>query len=158
VLGIDVAVMSLGAGARIIEKHFTLDKNTSAFRDHVLAADPGELTRLAMLVRGARGIIGGGAKDDSIADRASARAVRRSVVAARALAEGTVLTAADLDFVRPRRVCHPPGRGTRRPQAAPLAAQARADPPRGRALTCAASPATSVPASSSARRCSAASR
>ncbi|MEA3192946.1 MAG: N,N-diacetyllegionaminate synthase [Betaproteobacteria bacterium] len=101
VLGIDVALMSLGAGARIIEKHFTLDKNTSAFRDHALAADPGEMSRLAALVRGAKRIIGGGAKDDSIADRASARAVRRSVVAARALGEGTVLAAADFDYVRP---------------------------------------------------------
>ena len=101
VLGIEVAVMSLGAGARIIEKHFTLDKNTSAFRDHALAADPGELERLAALVRGTQAIIGAGAKDDSIADRGAARAVRRSVVAARALAEGTVLSAADLDFVRP---------------------------------------------------------
>ncbi|TMC47508.1 MAG: hypothetical protein E6J20_19525 [Chloroflexi bacterium] len=101
VLGIDVAVMSLGAGARIIEKHFTLDKNASSFRDHALAADPGELARLAVLVRGAKSIIGGGAKDDSIADRTSAHAVRRSVVAARALTEGTLLSAADLDFVRP---------------------------------------------------------
>ena len=101
VLGIDVAVMALGAGARILEKHFTLDKNTSPFRDHALAADPAELARLAALVRGTKSILGEGAKDESIADRASARAVRRSVVAARALTEGTVLSAADLDYVRP---------------------------------------------------------
>jgi N-acetylneuraminate synthase/N,N'-diacetyllegionaminate synthase len=101
VMGIDVAVMALGAGARIVEKHFTLDKNTSSFRDHALAADPGELARLAALVRQAGGILGEGTKDESIADRASARAVRRSVVAARSLPEGAVLLAADLDFLRP---------------------------------------------------------
>lgn len=101
VMGIEVAAMALGKGAQLIEKHFTLDKNTSAFRDHALAADPSELTRLAALVRGAKDILGDGAKNEAIADREAARAVRRSVVAARALAEGAVLTARDLDFVRP---------------------------------------------------------
>jgi N,N'-diacetyllegionaminate synthase len=101
VTGIEVAAMALGSGAQLIEKHFTLDKNTSSFRDHALAADPGELGRLAALVRGAKEILGDGAKSEAVADRESARAVRRSVVAARALEEGAVLSASDLDFVRP---------------------------------------------------------
>lgn len=101
VMGIEVAAMALGKGAQIIEKHFTLDKNASSFRDHALAADPGELRRLAALVRGAREILGDGAKSEAVADRENARAVRRSVVAARALEEGTVLSIRDLDFVRP---------------------------------------------------------
>jgi N-acetylneuraminate synthase/N,N'-diacetyllegionaminate synthase len=101
VMGIEVAAMALGRGAQLIEKHFTLDKNTSSFRDHALAADPGELARLAALVRGAGQIVGDGAKSEAVADRENARAVRRSVVAARALPEGTVLTVRDLDFVRP---------------------------------------------------------
>jgi N,N'-diacetyllegionaminate synthase len=101
VTGIEVAAMALGKGAQLIEKHFTLDKNTSSFRDHALAADPGELGRLAALVRGAKEILGDGAKSEAVADRENARAVRRSVVAARALEEGAVLSAHDLDFVRP---------------------------------------------------------
>jgi N-acetylneuraminate synthase/N,N'-diacetyllegionaminate synthase len=101
VMGIEVAAMALAKGAQLIEKHFTLDKKASSFRDHALAADPVELERLAALVRAARGILGDGAKNEAVADRESARAVRRSVVAARALEEGAVLTARDLDFVRP---------------------------------------------------------
>jgi N-acetylneuraminate synthase/N,N'-diacetyllegionaminate synthase len=101
VMGIEVASMALGMGASIIEKHFTLDKNFSAFRDHALSANPEELSRLAALMRNARAIRGGGAKDDSIADRDSARAVRRSMVAARELPAGTLLAAGDLDFLRP---------------------------------------------------------
>ena len=101
VLGIDVAAMALGMGAQLIEKHFTLDKKTSAFRDHALAADPGDLERLAALVRGARAILGDGAKDEKIADRESALAVRRSAVAARNLEDGAVLGASDISFVRP---------------------------------------------------------
>jgi sialic acid synthase SpsE len=101
VMGVEVAAMALARGAQLIEKHFTLDKNTSSFRDHALAADPGELARLAALVRGAQEILGDGAKSEAVADRENARAVRRGVVAARALDEGAVLSARDLDFVRP---------------------------------------------------------
>ena len=32
--------------AKILEKHFTLNKNTSSFRDHKLSADPKELKEL----------------------------------------------------------------------------------------------------------------
>jgi N,N'-diacetyllegionaminate synthase len=52
-------------------------------------------------VRNFGAIRGGGAKDDSIADRESARAVRRSIVAARELPAWKVLSAGDLDYVRP---------------------------------------------------------
>ena len=45
-LGLDAAVFSVFAGARIIEKHFTLNKNFSNFRDHQLSADPKEMSQL----------------------------------------------------------------------------------------------------------------
>ena len=38
-IGVEAAVASVAAGARIVEKHFTLDKNYSSFRDHQLSAD-----------------------------------------------------------------------------------------------------------------------
>jgi N,N'-diacetyllegionaminate synthase len=101
VMGIEVATLALGLGASIIEKHFTLDKNTSSFRDHQLSANPDELARLAAVVRRAGAVRGAGAKDDGVADRAAAQAVRRSIVAARDLEAGTLIAAADLDYVRP---------------------------------------------------------
>jgi N,N'-diacetyllegionaminate synthase len=101
VMGIEVAAMALGMGAQLIEKHFTLDKATSSFRDHALSADPAEFGRLGALVRQAGAVRGSGSKDRSIADRTSAAAVRRRIVAARDLPPGTVLSAEDIDFVRP---------------------------------------------------------
>ena len=35
----------------IIEKHFTLDKNTKGIRDHILSADPKELERLVRRIK-----------------------------------------------------------------------------------------------------------
>lgn len=49
--GLDAALMSVALGARIIEKHFTLDKHYSEFRDHQLSADPAELKHLISKVR-----------------------------------------------------------------------------------------------------------
>ena len=101
VMGIEVAALALGMGAQLVEKHFTLDKASSAFRDHALSADPAELARLAALVRAADAAAGSGARNESIADREAARAARRSIVAARERPAGTVLAMADLDFLRP---------------------------------------------------------
>ena len=100
-LGIETALVALGMGARVIEKHFTLDKARSAFRDHALSADPGEMRRLAELVRGFRQMMGDGEKGGGFADAAMAPANRRSIVLARDLPAGSRLTQADLDFVRP---------------------------------------------------------
>ncbi len=50
-LGLDAPLMAAAMGARIIEKHFTLDKNYSEFRDHRLSATPDELKNLVKKIR-----------------------------------------------------------------------------------------------------------
>ena len=57
-IGIDAAILSVALGARIIEKHFTVDKKYSNFKDHQLAADPGELKELVKKVKQANKILG----------------------------------------------------------------------------------------------------
>src|SRR5208282_1725572 len=42
-LGIEAAVLAVAVGARVIEKHFTLNKNYSDFRDHKISANPVEM-------------------------------------------------------------------------------------------------------------------
>ena len=108
-LGIEAALVALGLGARILEKHFTLDKNRSSFRDHALSADPADMRRLATVVRAYRELLGDGEKGSAIADAGMAEAVRRSAVLARDLAAGARLASADIDFVRPGTGI-PPGR------------------------------------------------
>ncbi|MBL8051531.1 MAG: N-acetylneuraminate synthase family protein, partial [Anaerolineales bacterium] len=49
-LGIEAAIASLSVGARIIEKHFTLDKTRTTFRDHSLSADPADMRRLVDVI------------------------------------------------------------------------------------------------------------
>jgi sialic acid synthase SpsE len=96
-LGIKAAELAVAAGAQIIEKHFTLDKNQSAFRDHQLSADAADMRSLVAAVRNAERMMR--RVDD--ADAANRIPATRSIAAARDLAEGTVLQWHDLTWLRP---------------------------------------------------------
>lgn len=100
-LGIEAAVLSVAAGARIVEKHFTLDKNLSDFRDHQLSADPGDLAAMVQRIRQAERLLGTGAKRLMACEGAVEPLVRRSVALARDLCAGTVLALNDLTWIRP---------------------------------------------------------
>lgn len=100
-LGIDAAVLSVALGARIIEKHFTISKTHSDFRDHQLSADPADMTELVRGVRLAEEMLGTEQKRVLDAEQPLVVAARRSIVAARDLAAGTTLTWDHLDWLRP---------------------------------------------------------
>ncbi len=100
-LGIDAAVYSVILGARIIEKHFTIDKNHSTFRDHQLSADPAEFKELTMRVKIARKMLGDDHKIPQDCEMASLEKVRRSIVANKNLMAGTTLSWNELGWVRP---------------------------------------------------------
>lgn len=100
-LGLEAALVALALGSRIIEKHFTLNKRQSDFRDHALSAEPDEFAELSRVARIFDAMLGNGAREDAQADSVSRPIIRRSIVAARALPFGAVLSSDDLDFVRP---------------------------------------------------------
>ena len=100
-MGIEAAVLSVGLGARIIEKHFTIDQNLSEFRDHKLSADPAELAELVRRVREAEMMLGAGTKAPMASESLSGSAIRRSIVAGRDLPPGHVLAIEDLSWLRP---------------------------------------------------------
>lgn len=56
-LGIDVAVLSVVAGAKIIEKHFTLNKNLVG-PDHKLSIDPKDMELMVQNIRRIEAILG----------------------------------------------------------------------------------------------------
>jgi len=100
--GIDAATYAVAAGAEIIEKHFTLDKNYSEFRDHQLSADPQEMRLLVEKVAAVKTLMGTPTKAVQPSEQASVGLIRRSIVAARALPAGTTLRMEDLTWIRPR--------------------------------------------------------
>lgn len=110
--GPDAAVLSVALGARVIEKHFTLDKAYSDFRDHTLSADPDDLKSLVHRVRQAETLIGTGGKRVLPVEEEVRTAVRRAVHALRDIAAGSVLTADDTVCLRPADGIAPADEGT----------------------------------------------
>jgi N,N'-diacetyllegionaminate synthase len=100
-LGIEAALLAVALGAEIIEKHFTLDRNSSDFRDHKISADPAELTALVEGVARVTTLVGKRAKTPQPSERGSLTALRRSAVAGRDLAAGEILTFDKLAWTRP---------------------------------------------------------
>ena len=48
--GIEISLMSIGLGANIIERHFTLDKTLEG-PDHILSSEPHEMKRLVDIAK-----------------------------------------------------------------------------------------------------------
>ena len=101
-LGIKAAELAVACGARIIEKHFTLNKSQSDFRDHQLSADPSELEALVQAIAEVEKFLG--SSDDSIRDceKQNATAVGRSIASSRDISMGETISIADICWVRPR--------------------------------------------------------
>ena len=120
-LGIEAAVLSVALGARVIEKHFTLSKTQSDFRDHQLSAEPSELAELVERVREAETLLGDGIKRIHEEEAPVAAAARRSICAARDLTPGQTVAPQDLTWLRPAGGLSPGseadllGRSVRRP-------------------------------------------
>ena len=100
-VGLDAALLAVGVGARIIEKHFTLSKDFSPFRDHRLSADPPEMEEMVRRIRLAESMLGEPAKRLQPCEESAAQALRRSIVAGRDLPRGHRLEWSDLTWVRP---------------------------------------------------------
>lgn len=101
-MGIEACLLSVALGARIVEKHFTIDKNYSDFRDHQLSADPEEMKLLVEKIRQAEKMLGSATKKMIAAEEGLEEAVRRSAVLKRNLKAGESVRFSDLAWVRPK--------------------------------------------------------
>lgn len=100
-LGIEAAVLSVALGVKIIEKHFTLDKNFSAFHDHQLSADPKEMKEMVMRIRAMEKYLGTGEKIPQESELQAVENSRRSIVAGCDLKRGAILKWENLTWLRP---------------------------------------------------------
>jgi sialic acid synthase SpsE len=101
VIGNEAAVLSVALGARIVEKHFTLDHNFSDFRDHQLSADVAEMTELVQRIRVAEIMLGQNCKKTEKCEDALTSGVRRSIIVNKNIRKGDVIKLTDLSWVRP---------------------------------------------------------
>ena len=98
--GLEVSLAAVALGARVIEKHFTLDRGAEG-PDHAASIEPDQK---AALVEGAAKVVaalGTGLKQPGPAEARNIPVVRKSLCAARDLPAGHVLTAGDVALLRP---------------------------------------------------------
>ena len=94
------ALVALGLGMSVIEKHFTLDRNLPG-PDHQASLIPEELTRVIASLRKAELTLGDGRKRVLDCEQENRTKLRKSVVAAVDIPAGTRVTAAMLACRRP---------------------------------------------------------
>lgn len=98
--GIEVALAAVAMGAEIIEKHFTLDR-TLPGPDHVASLEPNELIDMVSSIRNIELAIGDGRKRVTESEQKNMSIARKSIIAARAIKKGEVLTEENLCVKRP---------------------------------------------------------
>jgi len=100
-MGVSCSIFAAALGARILEKHFTLDKKYSDFRDHALSADPRDMARLIQEVRLFEQAYGDDRGQLMDCESDLVEVARRSVAAAKYLRKGHRLQYGDLCCLRP---------------------------------------------------------
>lgn len=98
--GVEAAAYAVAAGARMIEKHFTLDRSRPGY-DHRLSLEPTEFAEMVRRVRAAEAMLGPGGKQPTDEERARARLYRRILVARRDIAAGETLDGGNVGLKRP---------------------------------------------------------
>ena len=98
--GIEVPIAAVALGATVIEKHFTLDKNMEG-PDHKASLEPDELKAMVSSIRNIEQALGTGHKTISESERKNIEIARKSIVAARPIKKGELLTEDNLTVKRP---------------------------------------------------------
>ena len=98
--GIEVPIAAVAMGAEVIEKHFTLDK-TLPGPDHKASLEPQELKAMVDAIRNIEQALGDGHKHVSDSERPNIIVARKSIVAARDIKKGEILTDDNITVKRP---------------------------------------------------------
>lgn len=99
-LGIEVPIAAVAMGAKVIEKHFTLDK-TALGPDHKASLDPEELKKMVVAIRNIEQSLGDGNKKASSSELKNIPIARKSIVAKESINKGSVFTEDNITTKRP---------------------------------------------------------
>ncbi len=99
-LGIEVDIAAVAMGAKVIEKHFTLDKTMDG-PDHKASLEPDELSAMVASIRNIELALGDGIKQPTQSETPNMDVARKSIVAAKEIKKGEKLSENNLTVKRP---------------------------------------------------------
>ncbi len=99
-LGIEIPIAAVAIGAKVIEKHFTLDRNMKG-PDHKASLEPDELKAMVKAIRNVEKAMGDGIKRPTEKEDETRIIARRSLVAKRDIKKGDVIRSGDIIIKRP---------------------------------------------------------
>jgi N-acetylneuraminate synthase/N,N'-diacetyllegionaminate synthase len=98
-LGITASIAAVASGACLIEKHFTLDRNSPG-PDHKASLEPDELKEMVKAIRDMEKALGDGIKKPTKEEDKIKKIARRSIVAKIDIPKGTIIAEDMLDVKR----------------------------------------------------------
>lgn len=98
--GIEIAVAAVARGARIIEKHFTLDRNLPG-PDHRASLEPRDLAAMVQAIRNVEQALGSGIKEPAPCEIKNRVIARKSLVATRDIVQGERIGLGNVAIKRP---------------------------------------------------------
>ena len=100
-LGLEVPIAAVALGAKIIEKHFTLDRSLKG-PDHKASLEPNELKEMVIAIRNIEmAISGNGLKEASLSEKKNIHIARKSIHLSKDLKSGSIINEQDLISLRP---------------------------------------------------------
>jgi N,N'-diacetyllegionaminate synthase len=99
-LGIEIPIAAVALGAKVIEKHFTLDK-TMEGPDHKASLEPYELKAMVNAIRNIEQAMGNGIKVPSPSEAKNKPIARKSIVANTDISKGEIFNESNLTIKRP---------------------------------------------------------
>jgi N,N'-diacetyllegionaminate synthase len=99
-LGIEVPIAAVALGARVIEKHITLDRGLPG-PDHKASIEPDEIHMMVSSIRNIEQALGDGKKKPTVSELENMSSVRKSIVSSCAIKRGEVFTEGNICVKRP---------------------------------------------------------
>lgn len=100
-LGIEIPIAAVAMGAKVIEKHFTLDNNLPG-PDHKASLEPEELKAMVIAIRNIeKAIAGNGIKEPSLSEKKNIEIARKSIHLIKSYKKGEFIKEKDMIALRP---------------------------------------------------------
>ena len=98
-IGVEIPVSAVALGAKVIEKHFTLDCNMEG-PDHLASTEPDEFKRMVECIRHIERALGNGIKKPTESEIKISTVVTKRIVATKRIEKGEIFTPENLSVKR----------------------------------------------------------